>query len=192
MIGARFSIHPMTDRFVPIILGAVRELDEFPLEREGGDISTFVHGEENMLFDGLYATFATAISCPEHTVVNLTLSRGCPGEPGEDVCDPVASRGQEAKVLEGAAQPLPRVACQFSLYPMGSNGYMDAIYDEITAAGKENGLEVTPEHLCTRLDGSLDAVLGQLRTAFDRAAEVTDHVVIHAILSVNSPTARRT
>lgn len=189
MIGARFSIHPMTDGYIPIILGAVRELQELPLETEAADVSTFVHGEENKLFEGLHAAFARAIACPEHIAINLMLSRGCPGEPGEDVCDPEASTSEPATTLANPSS-LPPVSCQFSLYPLGSSGYMDAIYEEIAQAGRANGLEVTPEHLCTRLEGTLSAVLGQLRTAFDRAADVTPHVVIHANLSVNSPTPK--
>lgn len=188
MIGARFSLHPMTDAFEPIILGAVAGLDEAPLRRESDDVSTYVSGEENALFGALRSTFAEACRRADqhHLAINLTLSRGCPGEPGEDVCDPTATDNANGPAGAQGSDALPRVACQFSLYPMGTDGYMNAIYEEIAKGGE--GVEVTPQHLCTRLEGRLDAVLAQLRNAFDRAADVTPHVVIHANLSVNSPT----
>lgn len=190
MIGARFSLYPMTDRFAPIILDAVEALDNAPLQREIDDVSTYVSGEENALFDALHATFSRAWDGvgKDHLVMSLTLSRGCPGEPGEDVCDPTAARSEPPAERQDESGSAAKVACQFSLYPMGTASYMDAIYGEIEL-GTET-VDVTPQHLCTRLEGPLAAVLGQLRTAFDRVAELTPHVVIHATLSVNSPTTR--
>lgn len=186
MIGARFSLYPMTDAYVPCILEALKTLDGTALEHETDDVSTFLSGEENLLFETLTTTFQELIASGEHVAVSLLLSRGCPGEPGEDLCDPVATPSQ-AEALLDAHDTGPDVACQFSLYPLGVGGYMDAIYAEITEAGRAAGLEVTPQHLCTRLYGPLTAVMGQLRRAFDRTAEVTPHVVIHATLSANSP-----
>lgn len=194
MIGARFSLYPMTNDFVPIILCAVEVLDAFPLERESDDISTFLSGEENTLFEALHATFAKASASlgQEHLVMSLTLSRGCPGEPGEDICDPVPAESQIVNAQRDGEGQQPQIACQFSLYPMGESGYMDAIYEEIEASTATDGVKTTPQHLCTRLEGSLAAVLGQLRETFDRVATLTPHVVIHATLSVNSPTVKST
>lgn len=186
MIGARFSLYPMTDAYVPRILEALKTLDGTALERETDDVSTFLSGEENLLFKTLTTTFQELIASGEHAAVSLLLSRGCPGEPGKDLCDPVATPSQAEALLDTQGTG-PDVACQFSLYPLGVGGYMDAIYAEITEAGRAAGLEVTPQHLCTRLYGPLTAVMGQLRRAFDRTAEVTPHVVIHATLSANSP-----
>lgn len=189
MIGARFSLYPMTDAYVPRILEALKTLDGVPLERETDDVSTFISGEENLLFETLTATFGAVVASGEHAAVSLLLSRGCPGEPGEDLCDPVATTSQ-AEAPTAAQGTGPDIACQFSLYPLGVGGYMDAIYAEITEAGRAAGLEVTPQHLCTRLYGPLTVVMTQLRRAFDRTAEVTPHVVIHATLSANSPSRR--
>lgn len=190
MIGARMSLHPMTDGFEHVVLGAVEALQGAPLERCTDDVSTFVHGEENALFQGIHDTYAAACerAGPAHLVMSLTLSRGCPGEPGEDVCDPSAAPTETPQPLRDAEGREQRVACQFSLYPMGAPDYMRAIYDVIQL--DEPGVEVTPQNLCTRLEGSWPAVLGQLRTAFDQAAEITPHVVIHATLAVNSPSRR--
>ncbi|ADI15368.1 YkoF family thiamine/hydroxymethylpyrimidine-binding protein [Truepera radiovictrix] len=187
MIGARFSLYPMTDAFVPRILEALGALDEAPLERDMDDLSTFVSGEENALFCALEDVFGRAAASGEHVAMSLLLSRGCPGEPGEDRCDPRAAPSETpaARAAEGA-----EVACQFSLYPMGTAAYMDAIYDQIKAARSRPGLRVTPQHFCTRLEGPLPQVFAELRRAFDAAAERTPHVVIHATLAANSPSRR--
>lgn len=142
MIGARFSLYPMTDRYVPHILGALEALEDVALERETDDVSTFLSGEENLLFTTLATMFGAFVRGGEHVAVSLLLSRGCPGEPGEDVCDPVETANQVALPLEIQAGD-PEIACQFSLYPLGVSGYMDAIYAEITAAGKAAGLKVS-------------------------------------------------
>lgn len=190
MIGARFSLYPMTDAFVPRILGALGGLEGAPLERETDEVSTFLSGEENALFSALEAVFERAAQPGEHVAMSLLLSRGCPGEPGEDLCDPAATPSQTPE-NKAAAENAPTILCQFSLYPLGVAGYMDAIYAEIGAAQAESGLKVTPQHLCTQLEGPLRAVFEQLRWAFDRAAEGTPHVVVHATLSAHSPSRTR-
>jgi uncharacterized protein YqgV (UPF0045/DUF77 family) len=187
VIGARFSLYPMTDAFVPRLLGALGALDGAPLERDTDDLSTFLSGEENALFRALEEVFGRAAASGEHVAMSLLLSRGCPGEPGEDRCDPRAAPSEVAKAraAEGA-----EVACQFSLYPLGTAAYMDAIYAQIGAARSRPGLRATPQHFCTRLEGPLPQVFAELRRAFDAAAEVTPHVVIHATLAANSPSRR--
>jgi len=188
VIGARFSLYPMTADFVPVILKALEAMHAFPLERDTDDISTFLSGEEGVLFGALAAAFEQASAGGEHLVMSLTLSRGCPGEPGEDRCDPTPAHAEAAQPEPGALGP--QVACQFSLYPLGLADYMDVIYQQIAAAHGNDAVKVMPQHFTTRLEGPLSAVLGQLRAAFDQAATHTPHVVIHATLSANSPTGR--
>lgn len=190
MIGARFSLYAMSNGFVEQILGALGPLEGAALERETDDVSTYLSGEENALFGALTNVFGAFVGGEDHVAISLLLSRGCPGEPGADICDPVATASQTAAPFDGPGGQHP-VACQFSLYPLGVSGYMDAIYAEIHAAAEAAGLTVTPQHFCTRLEGPLALVMGQLRTAFDRAAEASAHVVIHATLSANSPSPRR-
>jgi hypothetical protein len=85
--------------------------------------------------------------------------------------------------------PGPRVACQWSLYPLGIPEYMDAIYREIKRT-KEAGVFTRGQHFVSRLDGDLHAVLDAVRRSFDAAGQEAGHVVAHVTLSANSPTAR--
>jgi energy-coupling factor transport system substrate-specific component len=188
--GARFSLYPMTGRFVPVILDALRALPEQGLEVETDDVSTFLGGHPDVVFGALEGAFTRAAASGEHVVMTVLLSRGCPGE---EVCDPsAAGPAPEAPQTPPAGPPGPavRVACQWSLYPLGVPGYMDVIYREIKRS-KEAGVFTRGQHFVTRLDGELPAVLGAVRRSFDAAGDSAGHVVAHATLSANSPTARR-
>ncbi len=79
-----------------------------------------------------------------------------------------------------------RVACLFSLYPLGRETHMDAIYGAIERARADKRVTVTPVHFATRLDGELRDVLSVIRSAFDEAG--AGHVVVHATMSKGSPT----
>ena len=48
--GARFSLYPMTDRYVPVILGAIDKLAASDLEVETDDVSTFIKGDRNAVW----------------------------------------------------------------------------------------------------------------------------------------------
>ena len=53
-------------------------------------------------------------------------------------------------------------ACQFALYPMGTDNYMEVIYAEVNRAKAFAG----GVHYASRLDGSLSRVFGSLEEAF--------------------------
>ena len=138
MIGVRFSLYPMTDAFVPVILDAVQDLDRLGLEVEVDDVSTCLMGEEPQLFEALRVAFGRAARTGTHVVMVASFSAGCPGEPEGDVCAPrhvtLAELAQEQGTDNWVAEAydLPeRVACQFALYPLGIEHYMDVIYREI-------------------------------------------------------------
>ena len=80
----------------------------------------------------------------------------------------------------------PRVSCLFALYPLGTEGHMDTIYEAIDRAKRDGHVTVTPVHFATRLEGRLTHVLRVMRAAFDQAD--AQHVVIHATISTGSPT----
>lgn len=81
MIGCRFSLYPMSDNFVEVILGAVEGLKEPGLSVQTDDVSTCLIGEEDKVFATLEEAFAKAAQASGHLVMVVTLSRGCPGEP---------------------------------------------------------------------------------------------------------------
>ena len=189
MIGVRFSLYPMTDRFVPVILGAVDGLDRLGVEVEVDDVSTCLLGEEPSLFEALRVAFGRAAASGEHVVLNATFSAGCPGEPEGDVCVPRAyagpSGGEEGWSTEAYTLP-GLVAAQFALYPLGADAYMDTIYTEIERA-RQAGVKVVGRHFCTHLYGEGGEVFDVLRRSFAEARQHATHTVMTVALAANSP-----
>jgi uncharacterized protein YqgV (UPF0045/DUF77 family) len=183
--GARFSLYPMTDRYVPVIRGAIEGIASSALEVETDDVSTFIRGDRNTVWSTLEIAFATAARSGEHVVMTALVSHGCPGE---ELCeiDPRSGTAEGPQVHPGAGL---RVSCQWSLYPLGEPGYMDLIYTAI-ADTKDAGVFSTGRHFVSHLEGDLDRVLGSIRHTFDAACESAAHVTAHITLSANSPTGR--
>ncbi len=186
--GARFSLYPMTDRYVPVILDAIAGLRDTGLEVETDDVSTFIGGDRERVFGELERVFAAAARSGEHVVMTLLLSHGCPGETFCEATGEVQA--------PGSARPSERksgvvVSAQWSLYPLGVPRYMDVIYREI-ARTKTAGVFGRGAHFVSALHGDLANVLGAIRASFDAACADVGHVVAHATISANSPTGRST
>src|SRR6266542_923266 len=158
MIGVRFSIYPMRDDFVPLILGAVKDLDHLGVQVEVDDVSTCLIVEEPNLFEA------------------LRVPRAYQGPSG----------GEEGWSREAYDLPL-YVAAQFALYPLGSTEYMDAIYGEIERARQAGAVRVVGRQFCTHLYGPCGAVFDVMRRAFAETRERATHSVMTLTVSANSP-----
>ena len=184
--GARFSLYPMTDRYARVILDAIKGLRDTGLEVETDDVSTFIGGDRDRVFGELARVFAAAARTGEHVVMTVLLSHGCPGETNCEatgevrVPAPAAAEGEKSGVA---------VSAQWSLYPLGSDGYMDVIYREIGRT-KQAGVFAKGAHFVSGLRGDLTDVVGAIRASFDAACADAGHVVAHATVSANSPTGR--
>jgi energy-coupling factor transport system substrate-specific component len=190
--GCQFSLYPMEQQFIPIILDAISPLQADPSIRiETDDISTFIAGPCPRLFNALCTSFRIACERGRHVVMNFTLSRGCPGEPEDPICHPNGN-GDSNLPLPTAPTIVSRltIAAQCALYPLGSPDYMESIYQEIEyfkTSAPAKALNVQGKHFCTRLDGPLEQVFHSLETAFVRACRRHGHVVLTATLSKGSP-----
>ncbi len=191
-IGCQFSLYPMTDNFVEVILNAVEGLHERKdLRVETDDLSTLVVGAPDPLFTALEDCFLKAAAVPGHLVMAANFSRGCPGEPDDLIChptDPSESVADEVIELKQVTLAGVDVAAQFALYPLGNPAYMDLIYQEITTL-QASILSSKPKNFCTRADGDVALVFAMLRNVFARTALTTDHVVITVTISKGSPTS---
>lgn len=194
-IGMRISVHPHTDRFVPVILGALEQVAASgvadDLRVETGAVSTWVGVDTEPAAQRLadyarelvVATSRAGDQC--HLAVHLLLSRGCPGEASCDLT--VRELPAEAPVVL-TPTGLTTVAA-WSLYPLDDSGdsHMDVIMRAIgDAAGAD--VTVTGTHYATELRGDLAAVLGVIFTTWAAAGAQVPHVVSHATLSLHSPT----
>lgn len=181
-VGCRFSLYPMCDDFVAVILGALREADATGLAIETDDVSTYVGGDEETVLRYVCDVVAAASRRADHVTAHVLLSRGCPGEV---TCE----LGDDDRPPAAAAPPaLPptgvRAAAHWSLYPLGVTGHMDTIAAAVTSAETFSG----SVHYASRLDGDLADVLTTIGAGWIEAGAHVRHVVTHATVSVGSPT----
>lgn len=185
--GCRFSLYPMTDEFVSVILDALAEARRDGLHVDTDDVSTYVSGEPEAMLGFVAQAVIAASRRTGHVTCVLLLSRGCPGEAP---CRPDASPpGSPWRPGIRRLEPTGvRAAAHFSLYPLGSADYMEIIDAEIERT-KAAGLYSRAEHFASRLDGDLADVLSAIGDSWARAD--VHHAVAHATISVGSPTRRQ-
>lgn len=196
--GAQISLYPMTGDFVGVILGALGALDPYRdrLRIEVDDVSTLLVGPVEALFPAMRDLFVAAARTGVHTTFHATISRGCPGEPDDPMCE-TRALGRSAPLEERKAAALAAVAetpvtgqavaGQFSLYVLGLGGHMDEIYGCIDFV-KRSGTYEKSKHFCTKLRGDAGAVFATVEQAFCRFGPPEGHVTIDLTVSANSPT----
>ncbi|MCM3121935.1 YkoF family thiamine/hydroxymethylpyrimidine-binding protein [Mesobacillus sp. AQ2] len=185
--GARFSIYPMSDRFVEIILSALKEVDTTKVWMKTDDISTCARGRSEHVFDVVKAIFLNASKGGDHVVLNATFSNGCPGDSAGDTLMAEDSILLNEKLSNSISQ---EVACQFALYPLGIANYMEVIMDQIKTV-EEQGVFGGGVHYASRLDGDANQVFTGLEKAFDGArSSDSSHIVMTVTMSANSPSRK--
>lgn len=185
--GARFSIYPMSDRFMEIILSSLKEVDTSKVWMSTDDVSTCVRGRSEHVFDVVKAIFLNASKDGDHVVLNATFSNGCPGDSAGD-----AFLAEDAALMNQALtqKTSQEVATQFALYPMGIPGYMDVIMEQIKTV-QQQGVLNGGIHYASRLDGDANKVFTALESAFEGARNSdSSHIVMTVTMSANSPTRR--
>jgi energy-coupling factor transport system substrate-specific component len=190
-VGLRFSLHPMTERFVDVILGALDAVDTTGVTVTTTDVSTHVAGVEAHLARYVRDAVLAALGRlgDGHLAVNLLLSRGCPGAVR---CDPGALQTLPVVEPVGLDAAGVRATAHWALYPLGEaaggagGGHMEAIERGI-AATERDGTFVRVERFVTRLEGDLADVLGSVFDAWTAAGAVVPHVTSHVFLSIGSP-----
>lgn len=198
--GAQVSLYPMTDAFVPVILNSLSALDPYRnrFRIETDDISTLIVGPADDLFAALRDLHVAASMDRIHCVMHATVSRGCPGEPDDPICTPIAGSAHDLPLdrridaaREAVASALmtgQQVAAQFSLYPLGAGHHMDEIYGCI-AFLKSSGTFDRSKNFCTKLRGDAGAVYATLAQSFLRFGAPEGHVALDVNVSANSPSA---
>jgi len=200
-LGCQFSIYPMSSDFIGVILHAIKALDRYKdrLDIATDDISTTLIGPPEALFPALKESFIAAAEAGGHVVMNVSLSRGCPGEPDDPRCraDQVRARNVagEADPVAAALGHLQRVppsgvrtAAQIALYPLGRTDYMDQI-GACIAFAKRAGVFAKGKHFCSKLAGDAADVFQAIEQSFLGFGAPEDHVVLTAVVSKGSPSA---
>ena len=199
--GAQVSLYPMSDDFVGIILGALEALDPWRdrLRLETDSLSTLMVASPEVLFPAMRDLFHAAARTGVHTTMHATVSRGCPGEPDDPICKPVAGPPRDAPLADRvaacrdavAAAPLLEqdIAAQLSLYPLGVGHHMDEISGCIEFL-RASGTFDRSKNFCTALRGDAGPVFETLGQAFTGFGPEAGHLAMDVTVSANSPSDR--
>eukprot|EP00978_Attheya_sp_CCMP212_P014524 scaffold37028_cov57-Attheya_sp.AAC.15 len=193
--GVRFSLHPNISHdddgsksLKQAIKTAVKGLDTLGLKVLPDDVSSCLLGPEPALFEAMRVAFGRAGRTPggelRQVSMSCTFSAGCPGEPDESPHVP-RTISENTEFCEEAFLLPDRVACQFAIYPLGTEHHMDTINNVIRHAGKSPAWKEGKSHFCSMLDGDGQEVFDTLRSSFALARESAGHVVMTATFTAN-------
>lgn len=185
VVGARIGIYPMQDNFVDVILGAIKSTNSNGLAISVDDLGTTIQGKRERVFSYVKEVFLRAADKGGHVVANVVFSVGCPGDVPEDFDFQL-----EAPVVNLPMEDMI-ISCAWSLYPLGSKDYFQAIVEEVEKAKSLLDIEVESYHYCTRLDGSVRDIFSLLEASFEGVAKRIHHTIIHATFSKGSPSKSR-
>lgn len=183
--GCRFSLSPMSDRYIEIILGAIAQVDTSKVWKMTDKLSTVYRGKRIHVLDALKACFVLAYKEDVHMTMEATVSKGCPGDTDADSylsADELPANESTVKDLH-----FP-VTCKISLYPMGVPNYMEYIACVVNKA-VDRGIYSHSTHYVTVLEGDVQELFAYFNEAAQYCAENLSHYVMEITLSVNSPTA---
>ena len=204
--GCRFSISVMSDNFIPVILGAIKNVDTKNVWSATDLLSTVYRGKRIHVMDCLKTCFVQVNDGKTHITMEAAISNDCPGDT-EDDSDPAECDAavQEAACFQGSPllcnnQKKFDVLCKISFYPLGIADYMDHITFVVKLASDRGLCCITalPSRCpgTRRLSGQSPILKGDVNEIFDYfdailtyAEQNISHYVLQVTLSVNSPSA---
>ena len=120
--GCRFTLYPMCDNFIDIILGGLERVDTSAVWSETDALSTVYRGKLDYVMDAVSALFASAWTEGVHMAIEGQVSKGCPGDVSGDSKLTYEGEAPNHAIVEAATQPC---LCKLALYPMGVGDYID-------------------------------------------------------------------
>lgn len=93
--GCRFSLYPMTDNFVDIILSSLEKTDISNIWTETDALSTVYRGKSEYVVDAVDALFINTYKEDVHMTIEGLFSKGCPGDSKGDVKMGIGFMGYE-------------------------------------------------------------------------------------------------
>lgn len=182
--GCRFTLAPMTDDYVNIILNAVKNVNTSKIWSETDKTSTVYRGKRIHVVDAVKACFIKAYHPEIHMTSEMTFSKGCPGDSDADC---FMSENDILLNEASISKKTFHVVSKISFYPLGTKEYMQGIIDIVNMA-KEKGLYVNSAHYCTILQGDVHDIYNYFNDILAYADMHINHYVLQATVSVNSPT----
>ena len=192
-VGARVTVAVMADNFVDVILGALRDVDSTGLAIETTDVSTLIQGGEADLLRYLTDLGSAVAASGHHAVMNVLLTRGCPGETKCALPGDAGPRAVETPVGRETGQ---YATADWVLYPLADsagNGETDHMRDIMAAIeyAQERQVFDGEQHFASRLAGDFGTLMEVAVGAWTLAGRNVQHVTSHLTFSLNSPTHPR-
>jgi hypothetical protein len=181
--GCRFSLYPMSDDFIGIILGSVGKIDVSKVWSSTDHLSTVYRGRQRHVIDCARAAFVYSWKKDIHMTGEFTFSRGCPGDVDAD-----SFMQADDKLCNSEAVSAGDfyTYAKISFYVFGAADYMEHIRYVVELAQK-HGLKPKSAHYVTLLEGSANALFNYFDETLSYAHKNLSHYVLEATLSVNSP-----
>ena len=184
IVGVNFTLSPMSDQFVDIILGAVGQVDLSNVWAQTTHVGTTYRGEQEAVFDALAACTLHAYQEGTHMSLHAMISQGCPGDVDSDYKAP---ESENKRVNAPSVADIHfDVLGQFSLYPLGQADYMSVIADAVNK-GIDRGVIKESAHYGTVLSGDVHEVFHYLEDVCRFVHERVSHYVIELTLHMNIP-----
>ncbi len=184
--GCRFTLYPMCDNFIDIILGALEKTDTSAVWSETDALSTVYRGKLSYVADAVEALFINAYREGVHMALEGQFSKGCPGDVSGDSKLEFSGEAPNKEFLKDKHFP---VHCKLALYPLGDAEYIDEIA-KVWYMAEDQGLKPKTIHYATRIDGDVQDIfryLEEVCTLMENSEKV-HHYVLHFTMNCNSPT----
>lgn len=178
-----FTLFPMSEDFVDVILSALEQVDTSKVWKETDDVSTCIRGKMDPCFWRSERDLFHAVKSGKHVAMSGTFSIGCPGDSEGHVYMDETNEPMNQQNVQEIQQ---KAGCKFALYPMGTEDYMEKITEQIDLS-KEWGVKVTPTHYATRLDGEVKDIFSAMKESFAKVQTVVNHITMTFTISANSP-----
>lgn len=182
-VSADFTLSPMSDDFVEVILGTLDKTNTSKVWMETDDVSTVVRGKSVHVFDVTKAICVYGAQTGKHVSFQARYSLGCPGNEKTEV---FLSMNDKSEDTFRAEDEKIYAAAKFSLYPIGAADFSETILNQIEKM--KSYVKVSRVPTATKLEGSLTAMFNGLEEVFQATVDAgADHVVMMVSVSMNSP-----
>lgn len=172
--GCRFSLYPMCDDFISIILGALEKTDTSAVYSFTDRVSTVYQGGTDSVVDAVKGLFVNAFTDGVHMCLEGVFSNR---EKAEKVPLPTGHCPNLMKVKDVHFPAKGKV----SLYCPGG----EKILSDVCAACKDVSFAAGP--YAVRMDGDIQRIFSFMEGVISAAEK--EKFSLHFTLSVNSPTA---
>lgn len=183
LVGASFTLSPMCDDFVGVILDTLEKTDTSKVWIETDDVSTVVRGKLVHVFDVTKAICVYAARTGKHVSFQVKYTTGCPGN--EETNAYLKQDDVPGNTMSKADKTL-YAAAKFSLYPIGATEFMETIMEQVERM--KEYVSVTRVPYATKLEGGLVEMFEGLEKVFRATVDTgSHHNVMMLSVSMNSP-----